>query len=280
MLPNMELPSGFQFSQGSLQDFVDCRRRFQLRYIQNLAWPALPSQPALESEQALQRGIFFHRLIHQHLLGVPTTRLAASIHDDVLVRWWKNFLTHDDWRSGSTLYPEISLSGPLEEYRLIAKYDLVLVGEGGDLTIVDWKTSRKRPKHQWLRERMQSRVYPYLMANSGSQFSNSNLLHPEMIEMIYWFAEFPNNPERFPYTSSRFQEDQAFLTKLIREIVELEPEEFPLTSSVEQCAYCVYRSYCNRGVKAGLLEELEDSLENIIGEEYQLDLEEIGEIEY
>ena len=47
------LPEGFRFSQSSLQDYVDCRRRFQLRYLQNLAWPALQSEPALENERGV-----------------------------------------------------------------------------------------------------------------------------------------------------------------------------------------------------------------------------------
>ena len=38
------LPPDFHFSQRSLQDYVDCRRRFQLRYLQHLAWPAVEAK--------------------------------------------------------------------------------------------------------------------------------------------------------------------------------------------------------------------------------------------
>ena len=53
------LPPGFQFSQRSLQDYVDCRRRFELRYLQNLAWPAVEAEPHLEQEKRLHpdRGV-------------------------------------------------------------------------------------------------------------------------------------------------------------------------------------------------------------------------------
>ena len=40
------LPDDFHFSQGSLQDYVDCQRRFQLRYLMKLAWPAVDAEPA------------------------------------------------------------------------------------------------------------------------------------------------------------------------------------------------------------------------------------------
>ena len=42
------LPADFHFSQGSLQDYVDCPRRFQLRYMMKLAWPAVEAEPAVE----------------------------------------------------------------------------------------------------------------------------------------------------------------------------------------------------------------------------------------
>ena len=33
-------------SQSSLQDYVDCARRFQLRYLDRLSYPAIESEPA------------------------------------------------------------------------------------------------------------------------------------------------------------------------------------------------------------------------------------------
>jgi len=34
------LPAPFTFSQSSLQDYYDCPRRFELRYLSRLIWPA------------------------------------------------------------------------------------------------------------------------------------------------------------------------------------------------------------------------------------------------
>jgi len=86
----MILPTDFQFSQGSLQDYVDCPRRFHLRYVQRLAWPAIDAEPALENERYLQQGAAFHRLAHQHALGIPADRLvvAGSGDDADIRRWW------------------------------------------------------------------------------------------------------------------------------------------------------------------------------------------------
>ena len=87
----MTLPPGFQFSQGSLQDYVDCPRRFQLRYLLRVAWPALEAEPALENERHLRQGAAFHRLVHQHVLGLPPERLSRTVTDEAVRRWWRNY---------------------------------------------------------------------------------------------------------------------------------------------------------------------------------------------
>jgi hypothetical protein len=55
----IELPT---LSQSSLQDYNDCPRRFELRYLQRLAYPAIETEPALENEKHQREGEFFHRL--------------------------------------------------------------------------------------------------------------------------------------------------------------------------------------------------------------------------
>ena len=75
----MSLPDDFQFSQSSLQDFETCARRFQLRYLRQLSWPAVESEPIQEAERLAQLGADFHRLVHQHLVGIDEETLTASI---------------------------------------------------------------------------------------------------------------------------------------------------------------------------------------------------------
>ncbi len=42
-------PNSFTFSQSSLQDYMDCARRFQLRYIDQLNWPAINTETVVEN---------------------------------------------------------------------------------------------------------------------------------------------------------------------------------------------------------------------------------------
>jgi len=304
----MTLPTDFQFSQGSLQDYVDCPRRFQLRYIQRLAWPAVEAEPALENERHLQQGAAFHRLVHQHVLGLSPERLLSTIADEELSRWWHNYLESAPVDPSASLYPEVVLSAPVSGHRLVAKYDLIaLMGSSGlgrspsttlrtgpspieKAVILEWKTSRKRPQWKWLAERLQTRVYPYLLIRAGShlleigsgglEMGDWRPFQPEQVEMVYWFANFPKDPERFPYDAAQYEADDHYLASLIEGIKDLGDEDFSLTTQERRCRYCPYRSLCQRGVRAGSFDEMEDELE--WGDDFEIafEFEQIAEIEY
>lgn len=269
----------FEFSQSSLQDFVDCRRRFQLRYLQRVSWPAVQAEPARENERHIQRGDRFHRLAQQYLVGVPEeklTRLAEADEDENLLHWWRSFLAGVPAKLSGVRHVEIALAAPLARFRLVAKYDLILIRPDGRAVIYDWKTSPRRPTRARLLERLQTRVYPYLLVQAGAALNQGRAFDPAQVEMTYWFAEPGQAPETLKYTSQRFQEDGQYLTALVAQIAALAPSDFPMTDTEPACTFCVYRSYCNRGTQAGDLSAAEYEPE----ESGPLDfgLEEIGEI--
>jgi len=266
-------------SQSSLQDYVDCAQRFKLRYLDRLSYPAVETEPTLENEKHQQEGEYFHRLIQQHLIGIPAEQIAKFANTPNLQRWWENFQNAKDLTSLrenlSGLYPEAALSAPLGKYRLLAKYDLITV-ENGKAIIYDWKTYRKRPRNEWLSARLQTRVYRALLVNAGAHLNNGKPFEPEQIEMVYWFADFPNEPARIPYTTAQFKRDWDFLVKLADEIASA--ASYPLTEDRQKCLYCTYRSYCERGVRAGDLEQAEAEMES--EELFDVNFEQIGEIAF
>jgi CRISPR/Cas system-associated exonuclease Cas4 (RecB family) len=276
----MSLPPDFQFSQGSLQDYVDCPRRFQLRYVQRVAWPALEAMPVLEHERYLQQGAAFHRLVHQHLVGIPAGQLSRMVNDDDLRQWWRNYLEARPTDLPSARYPEVLLSAPVGDYRLVAKYDLVAVDAGERAVIVDWKTSRKRPERERLAERLQTKVYPYLLVRAGAHLNGDQPVQPEQVEMVYWFADAPADPERFTYDAAHYQADEERLTELIEEIANLDDDGWYLTSQERHCRFCRYRSLCQRGMAAGRFDEAADDLEPGDDLDFDLDFEQVAEIEY
>jgi hypothetical protein len=275
------------FSQGSLQDFVDCRRRFQLRYIWRLAWPAVESEPALENELTMQQGALYHRMIQQYLVGIAPDRLKALIHEPDLQRWWDHF--EGSVESGNLAflkdpiyrrYPEVALSAPLAGARLSAKCDLVSVSNDGRIVIYDWKTSRNRPKRTGMAARLQTPVYPYLLARAGAHLNRGQPFNPQDITLVYWYADFPDQAELFAYNAEQYQADESYLSGLIEEINGLQETEFPMTTRIERCRFCVYRSLCERGIEAGSVDELEASLDFHEPGEITIDFDQIGEIAF
>jgi len=128
---------------------------------------------------------------------------------------------------------------------------------------------------------LQTRVYRYLLARAGAHLNAWQPLDPAQIEMIYWFAEHPEAPVRLPYDAAQYHDDEVYLTDLIEQILSLNEDAFTLTEDERRCAYCPYRSYCDRGIKAGILGEDEDeSTENAAELRLSFDFEQIAEIAF
>ena len=267
-----EIQNPFTFSQSSLQDYVDCARRFQLRYIEQLQWPAVETAPVLENERRQIEGQQFHRLVQQSLIGLPADKLAKMANTPNLARWWENFTQYFSLSSEHSLYPEITLSAPVGKHRLMAKYDLIAVKDGR-ASIFDWKTYHKRPKDQWMSARLQTKVYRALLVVAGAHLNGGQPFASEQVEMTYWYADFPSEPAKFPYNKSQHKRDWDGLVKLVSEISA--KQSYPLTDDEKKCGYCTYRSYCERGINAGEADDPESELSNL-----DVTLEQIQEIEF
>ncbi|MFM8321409.1 MAG: PD-(D/E)XK nuclease family protein, partial [Chloroflexota bacterium] len=169
--------------------------------------------------------------------------------------------------------------------------------------------ARRRPPRARLKERLQTRVYPYLLACAGGSLNGGRPVQPGQIEMVYWFPAFPGEPERFAYSAAQMETDGAYLAQLVDEItaraaqaaVAASPTAaaqaagaaqpagggqpapssgaFPLTARPERCAYCVYRSLCQRGERAGGPEDEDDLLDDP-GPAGRIDFEQVGEIAF
>lgn len=262
-------------SQSSLQDYIDCSLRFKLRYLDRLSYPAVESEPALENEKHQQEGEYFHRLVQQHLIGIPKEQISTLANTPNLERWWSSWQAFSRQQEFGNIYPEMTLSAPLGKYRLLAKYDLISVKDG-KATIYDWKTYRKRPRNESLAARMQTRVYRAILVQAGRHLNGGMPFEPEQVEMIYWFSDFPDDPARFGYTSAQYTRDWDMLLKLADEVESA--SSYPQTEDRQKCSFCTYRSYCERGVKAGDWNEAETEAQS--EELFDVNFEQIGEIAF
>ncbi len=278
----MKFPKSFDFSQSNLKDYLDCPYRFYLKNILHTKWPALLVDDAFEFELRGIVGARFHRLVQQYLLDIPKSRLteiAEADPDPMFIQWWENFLEFVPPYLVGQRYVERTLSTRLTNQRVVAKYDLILV-QKDKLLIFDWKTSRQQLKKEWLLDRVQTRLYRMILAQSWGTFFPSGSLNPEDIIMNYWFAAHPNTPISLPYSKEAYQEDLRFFEDLIRGILDLNEENFYRTENSDKCRYCVYRSHCDRGIQAGDIESFDSFTLDEEDFELDLDFDEIQEIEF
>lgn len=272
----MTLPPDFIFSQQKLQDYLDCPHRFSLRYLEQVAWPALLAEPARELEQRMLLGSRFHQMIHRHRIGIPVETLERAITDPLLAEWWRSYINNQPEDLPRVQFPEFMLSATLGRFRFFAKFDLLAVEPGKRAVIVDWKTGSHRPKRARGENRMQTRLYPLIVVEAGAHLSGG-IMHPDQVEMVYWYTASPRQPECFPYSGSAYHADRAEILDLVSQIDSTPAGSFRQTADERACVYCNYRSLCKRGVKASEWEDAED-WEAFERGEFSLDFESIEPI--
>ena len=277
----MLLPEGFVFSQTSLQDYCDCQRRFQLRYLEHRVWPAPQTADALESERRMRLGHSFHRLMRQAYSGLAPAALdAVARAEPELALWWRNHQAAPPQDLPSGLREaELTLAVGLGAQRLEARYDLLAGEPGGRWEIVDWKTAPRRTPPWVLRERLQTRIYPWVLVQAGSTLNGGVPIAAGQVEMLYWFAEFPAQPERFPYSAEQAEADGAFLQKLLDEIRARPPDAFAKIDERKRCKFCAYRSLCWQDVQVGRWVDLGEEEQAEVDVE-ELDLDAVAPIPY
>jgi len=275
----VSLNADFAFTQGSLGDFAACARRFELRYIKRMRYPALEVDDPLQFEERTRQGARFHKLAQQHLLGVPAELLTASLADDEeLARWLANYLAHGLTDLPAARHPEITLQAQLAGRRLVATYDLLALAPDGPAVIIDWKTGARVPSQSDLRGRMQTIVYRYVLAQAGAHLYAGESIPPERIRMDYVYVARGGERISFKYSTARMREDEALLSQMISAIAYA--DGFPLTDDLRRCRFCSYRSLCDRG-EAGRLEDFDlDEVEDEAEEILTLDFDQIAEIEF
>lgn len=254
------IEAGFRFSQSSLSAFDACRRRFLLRYVRRLEWPAALTITD-QWEEAMQRGKTFHHWAQQEALGLDVEEMVDHCGDERLQRWWCNF--REQPPTGiprGTTFAEVQLTVPLGDYWLLARFDRVVVGEDGRAVILDWKTGQKRPEQQVHAASWQTLVYRYVLAEAGQVLNGGAPIAPEQIFLIYWHAQYPQELRPIGYSREEHQKARETLIEKISRIVALEGEAgFPKTPDPDECRRCPFRSFCE--IEVGPMASLEDDWE-------------------
>ncbi|PZV19646.1 MAG: hypothetical protein DCF20_01170 [Pseudanabaena sp.] len=234
-------------SQGHLNIWEICRRRYQYNFLEDLSLP----EADLQRKKNLLLGSNFHLLMQQKELGLDISSLASS--DPKLHSWLAAFehqppemIAGDrlcEHRRTLEMTIEMSLHHSQNSDRgqayfvLTAIYDFLILGDR-QAQILDWKTHQIAIAAEKLKTNWQTRLYLYLIAKTTSY-------SPEQLSMTYWFA---NTAESviISYSQAEYISTENQLKQILTEINQaINYPKLPLSSP--DCNYCEFRDRCDRG---------------------------------
>jgi len=251
-MESKQFPRGFRFSQTNLDIFGQCRRRFFLRYVRRMDWPAAVTVAAEHWEEALERGQLFHQIVQQHALGIEVEEMVRQSEDALLRQWWRNYVEQPPTGiPAGEILSEISLVVAVGQYRLLAKFDRLVFARDGQIFICDWKTGRQQPVAEKYEHHWQTLVYHYVLVEGAGALTEARQIAPEEVTLVYWHAGFPEHNLTISYSPEQHRAAREQIEEVVATISALEGEDdFPKTEQLELCQRCEYRSYCERGREA------------------------------
>ncbi|MFZ4555479.1 MAG: PD-(D/E)XK nuclease family protein [Pseudanabaena sp.] len=239
-------------SQGHLNIWETCRRKYQYSFLEALTLP----EADLKGKKKLILGANFHLLMQQKELGLDVLALASS--DPALQKWLTAFenqppemLDGDrlcEHRRTLEITNEISLHNSgngdrgqgdfLSRTLITVIYDFLILGDRQG-QILDWKTHQVPITADKLRDSWQTRLYLYVLAKTTNYA-------PEQLSMTYWFANTAQSVI-IPYSQGEYDRTEKKLQQILLEIAQA--ENYPkLNLEVSAaCKYCEFGDRCDRG---------------------------------
>jgi PD-(D/E)XK nuclease superfamily len=238
-------PFFLQLSQTHLQTLSTCPRKFQYSFLEQLALPRLDA-----SSEQQQLGTQFHRLMQQHELTLDIQPLLQD--NPKLQEWFRRFQQSPPPMILGSRQSEHQRTLAFQNATLIAIYDLLIQGQN-QAQIIDWKTYRRPPNAQMLKDHWQTRLYPFILTETSDYL-------PEQLAMTYWFAEPSKSGSHwihFPYSHQLHRQTQADLERLLSSlqvwIQSFAETQLPLTQAAlsaghcfSQTQRCAFTTLCDR----------------------------------
>ena len=257
--------SPLRISQGHLNLLETCFRKYQHLYLDQLGSPVEPEQ-----QESLTWGTQFHLLMQQRELGLPVEVLLQENADldrsvSSLVRAAPEVANPEanPWREA-----EHSRTLTWGRYLLTVIYDLLITTDDR-AQIFDWKTHRQPQKRDRLARNWQTRLYPFVLAET-SDFA------PEQISLTYWFVGSRPQSLKFSYNTVQHEQTRQDIAHLLTRLEEarkhLDRDRIPFPQVSETkglCSRCEFAARCQR---------IPESEENIKTTNLMVSLDSIEEI--
>lgn len=245
------MPPLLNLSQGQLNTFSQCPRKFQYLYLDSLTVPPDPQQ-----QLSLAWGSQFHLLMQQRELALPVETLQAETAD--LQAAMAALVAAAPEVLAETTEPPFRQSEhrrtlAFDGYLLTVIYDLLLLSATQG-QILDWKTHLVPRNPDRLAQDWQTRLYLYVLAETTD-------LSPAALSMTYWFVRCQDPqtqalaPQRvvIPYSAPQHDRTRADLTQLLSQLSQTlaaartHDQPFPQVDlSQGLCHRCPFALRCDR----------------------------------
>jgi ATP-dependent exoDNAse (exonuclease V) beta subunit len=255
-------------SQGQLNLFETCPRKFQYMALDALSVPMTPDQ-----RESTDWGSRFHRLMQQHTLGLPIEVMREA--DPLMTQSMAALRQSAPELFADTIAPSMgqsigqSMGQPqylsehqrtlaFNDYLLTVVYDLLILAPD-QAQIVDWKTHLRPPDRQRLAKDWQTRLYLYVLKET------SQINDPTQLSVTYWFVRHQDpktqtlTPSfyRFAYSQKQHRQTEKDLLRLTQamttlrakqsELAPTQPADFPMVDlSAGHCDLCPFAMRCQR----------------------------------
>ncbi len=258
MTATLSTSSVISISQGHLDIWKTCQRKYRYKYLEEL------SLAELQGQSNLVLGSQFHLLMQQRELGLDVTALASG--DEHLQSWLANFSSQPPkmidgdrlCEHRRTSVVEILETSPDSDqpsaiktwqdhnhdrdrhqgyFVLTAIYDLLILGDR-QAQILDWKTHQRAINFKTLKQNWQTRLYLYLLAATTNYA-------PNQLSMTYWFANTGESVV-IAYTQKDYEQTARQLRQILTEMNQA--QDYPkIPDHSPACRYCEFQDRCDRG---------------------------------
>lgn len=241
----------FLYSQNSINTYKSCPLKFKFKYINKLNWKQ-DDESSRDYYDNLKLGTDFHLVCERYFSNIPTG--IEHIKNGEFNIWLEKIKRLIPIKDDKLYFPEYEVRYSLNNFKIQAKFDLVIIDENS-ISIWDWKTENRKIEYKDVENRMQTLVYLFLGSETINKMHNLNIDYKN-ITLNYYQPEYYNEPITIKYGDEKHDRARKQIENYIGNIVSTNYDEEDNIKNIKHCKFCEFNKLCNNeAVNYSALEE-------------------------
>lgn len=241
----------FLFSQNSINTYRSCPLKFKFKYVDKLNWKQ-DDEGSRDYYENLKLGSDFHLICERYFSNIPTG--IEFLNNEEFNIWLEKIKRLIPIKDDKLYLPEYEVRYSLNNFKIQAKFDLVVVGKDS-ISIWDWKTENRKIEYKDVENRIQTLVYLFLASETIGKIYNLDIDY-ENIKLSYYQPEYYNEPITITYSNEKHNINKKQLENYIGNILNTNYDEEKNIKNIKHCKFCEFNKLCNNeAVNYSTLEE-------------------------